>query len=70
MTLQEIRQSDKAFLTPGDVCEVLGCAQYSINVQAHQDPSKLGFPVCVMGRRVKVSRLGFLNWIDGKGVEQ
>lgn len=43
MTLQEIQLSDKAMLIPADVCEVLGCKPYSINVQAQEDPGKLGF---------------------------
>lgn len=64
MTYQEIVASDKVFLLTDDVAEVLGCKAYSINVQAQQDPSKLGFPVCVTGSRVRIPRLGFLHWMQ------
>lgn len=64
MTLEEIRKSDKDFLTPEDVRGVLGCMPYTINVQAKEDPKKLGFPVCVMGTRVRIPRKGFLHWMD------
>lgn len=63
MTFQEIQASSKDFLTPEDVRQVVGCEPYSINVQAKQDASKLGFPVCIMGTRVKIPRLGFIHWM-------
>lgn len=65
MTLEQIRESDKAFLTPAEAAEALGCRAYAINVQARQDPARLGFPVSVIGRRVRIPRLGFLRWADG-----
>lgn len=64
MTYQEIVASDKVFLLTEDVAEVLGCKAYSINVQAQQDPAKLGFPVCVTGSRVRIPRMGFLHWMQ------
>lgn len=62
MTLNEIRASGKAMLTPADVAPVLGCNPYAINVAAKQDPARLGFPVCMIGNRVKIPRLAFLQW--------
>jgi len=64
-TLEEIKTMTKEFLTPKEVSGVLGCDPYKINAQAQHDPKMLGFPVCVMGSRVKIPRSGFLNWIDG-----
>lgn len=64
MTYQEIVASDKVFLLTEDVAEVLGCKAHSINVQAQQDPAKLGFPVCVTGSRVRIPRMGFLHWMQ------
>lgn len=63
MTMQEIRESEKDFLFPEDVSEVIGCKPYSINVQAKEDPSKLGFPILMLGTRVRIPRLGFLYWM-------
>ena len=63
-TIDDIRNCDKDFLIPSDIAKVLGCDQYSINLQAQSDPSKLGFPVCVMGSRVRIPRLGFIRWYE------
>lgn len=63
MTLREIEQSGEAFLVPADVAEVVGCKPYAINVQAREDPSRLGFAVCVTGTRVRIPREAFLRWL-------
>ena len=68
MTLDDMRTCDKAMLTPDDVSEVLGCNGYAINLQCKEDPRKLGFPVCVLGTRVKIPRVAFLRWLDGVGM--
>ena len=65
MTYDEIKSSSKPMLTPADICPVLGCASYTINVQARQDASRLGFPVNVMGSRVRIPRLAFIRWMEG-----
>lgn len=65
MTMSEIKQSDLAMITPRQAAAVLHCDPYMINVQAHKDPSKLGFPVVVIGRRVKIPRLPFIAFIEG-----
>lgn len=65
MTLDDVRRSEKLFLTPTDIAPILGVHPYSINLQAQDDPAKLGFPVVVIRRRVKIPRLRFLEWIGG-----
>ena len=70
MTIKEIRASDKTMLTPADVAPILGCHPFSINTQAQADPSKLGFPVCVIGRRVKIPKQAFLNWLLGTTIPE
>ena len=64
MTFEQMIKSDKNFMTPEDVAEVLGCKPYSINRQAKADPGKLGFPVCMMGATVCIPRLAFLHWMQ------
>lgn len=64
MTLDEIRTTTKEMLTPEDVADVLGCQAYTINVQAKQDASKLGFPVMMTGTRVRIPRMAFLHWMQ------
>ena len=70
MTIAEIRNSKKTVLTPNDICEVLSCRRYEINLQAHNDPSKLGFPVSIVGKRVKIPREAFLRFWDGETIKQ
>ena len=63
MTLQEMRASDKVFLTCKDVSELLQSDPANIRAQAHEDPSKLGFSTIVIGSYVKIPRLPFLKFI-------
>ena len=65
MTLDEIRASDKTVLTPGDVAPVLGCDPQDIRVQARIAPDKLGFNVIIVGTRIKIPRIPFLNYMTG-----
>ena len=64
MTLEQMRESPAEFLTPEDVAGVIGCKPYAINVQARADAAKLGFPVCMMGTRVRIPRRAFLRWME------
>ena len=66
MTIQEIRASDKPFLTPADVAEAMGADPQAIRVTARENPWRLGFPVSVIGTRTKIPRKAFLDWFDGK----
>ena len=63
MTYNELLTSDKPMLVPTDIADIIGCMPHSINVQAQTDPAKLGFPVCVLGTRVKIPREGFIRWL-------
>ena len=66
MTIEEIRATDKAFLVPSDVAPVLKCHPHTINLAAKQAPAQLGFPVCVVGTRVRIPTVGFLRWYEGR----
>ena len=70
LTFEQIKALDKEMLTPMDVCGVLGCAPYNINVMAKQAPELLGFPVIMVGSYVKIPRRAFVNYIEGKQEEQ
>ena len=65
--LTRIAASDVEMLTPADVAPVLGCHPYAINVMAKADPGRLGFPVCMVGNRVKIPRRAFLRWVGYDG---
>ena len=63
MTLEQIKASDKIWLTAADIAPVLQCDPNLIRWQAHNDPAKLGFPVSVLKTRVKISRKSFLQFM-------
>ena len=65
MTLSEIKQSDKAMLVAEEVAPVIGCNPHRIRLMAKERPELLGFPVCVVGSRVKIPRVPFINFIEG-----
>lgn len=66
MTVSDIQSSDKIFLTPSDISDVLECDPQSIRVMARQAPELLGFPFTIVGSRMKIPRIPFLRFI---GVE-
>lgn len=63
MTLEEVKESDALWLTPADVAPIVGCDPNKIRETAHFNPVLLGFPVTVVGSRVKVWRKKFLEYI-------
>jgi len=63
MTIEEIKSSSKRWLTPADIAPILECDANSIRRQAQADPSKLGFPVSVVCTRIKINRIGFLEFL-------
>ena len=63
MTLDEIRKSDKVFLIPTDIAEILGCNPHAIRIEAKN--GTLPFDYVRLGSRTKILREGFLSWIDG-----
>lgn len=65
MTLEQIRTSGKEVLTCRDVSEVLGADPGTLHQQAMDCPERLGFPVIVISRRVKIPRLAFIRFMEG-----
>lgn len=70
LTIDDIVRSDKPFLTASEVAPLLGADPNSIRGQAHLMPEKLGFPVCVIGTRVRIPRIPFLKFIFGDATLQ
>lgn len=63
MTIKEMCNSDEVFLTPAEVAPVLGSDPQTIRVAAQSRPELLGFPVTVIGNRVKIPRIPFLRFV-------
>lgn len=66
MTLDDIRNFDREFLTPAQVAPILGCDAQDVRVAAKERPDLLGFNVAVIGTRVKIPKRGFIAWMDGR----
>ena len=66
MSVNEMKALEKDFLTPREIAPCLGCTAYAINQQAASDASKLGFPVVIIGKRVKIPREAFIRFMEGR----
>lgn len=69
MTLQDLEALDREMLLPAEVAAVLGCDQFNFTLQARADAGKLGFPVCIIGKRVRTPRRAFINWLKNGGTK-
>ena len=63
MTIKEIKESSKVFLTPADVAGVLGSDPHTVRCTARQRPQLLGFEFAFTGNRMKIPRIPFLRWL-------
>lgn len=63
MTLKELAELDSEILTPTQVAPILGVNPHTIRVMAATNPAALGFPVIVMGSRVKIPKVPFLHFM-------
>jgi len=66
MNVQELREYPREWLTVAQVAPILGCDPQALRVWAKQRPQDLGFPVVVMGTRVKIPREPFIRFMTGK----
>jgi hypothetical protein len=65
-SIQDIIALERDYLTPAEIAGVLGSDPQTIRVAARTEPKRLGFPVVVIGSRVKIPRTAFLRYM---GVE-
>lgn len=49
---------------------MLGTTDQQVRVCARQRPDLLGFPTIIMGSRVKIPRIPFLQYLGVKGAEE
>ena len=63
LTLDDLAAIDRDFLTCDQVAHVLGAHPDTIRGQAQERPGLLGFPVCCVGRRVKIPKVPFLRFM-------
>lgn len=65
MTLEDIEKMDKPFLTAVDVAPYIRCDPGTLRLAAHVAPHLLGFPVIIMGSRVKIPKDLFVQYCRG-----
>ena len=65
MTLDEIKALKQETISPAIAARVLGCDPQWIRIAARTDKTALGFPEIVLGRRVKIPRAAFINFMEG-----
>ena len=66
MTLAEIKEMTSETIAPAVASRVLGCDPQWIRIVAREHPQRLGFPVVVLGSRVKIPRVGFIRFMEGE----
>jgi len=66
MTLEELEDLPTEILTCQQIAPLLGANPATIHGQATDRPELLGFPVIVMGRRVKIPKAAFIRFMRGE----
>lgn len=62
-TVAELLASDSVFLTPSDICGVLGSTPQTIRQTARECPERMGFPFTFIGSHLKIPRIPFLRFL-------
>lgn len=65
MTIAEIENLDRDFLTVAEVAGCIRCDPQLIRDEASREPKYLGFPIAKVGHSFKIPKEGFLNWARG-----
>lgn len=58
-----IKSSDSFMILASDIAPVIGADPQCIRSQAKADPKALGFPVSIIGDRLYIPRIPFLNFL-------
>ena len=63
MTIEEMKRSNKRFLIPADIAEVLESDPQTIRCTAKETPQLIGYNFTFSGSRMKIPRVPFLRWL-------
>ena len=66
MTMDDCKRRTDLYIDAEDAANILGWSAQAIRRQAQDDPSKLGFPVSVVGSRVRIPRKPFIKFWEGE----
>lgn len=70
MTLSDIERITSDWLTPAQVASYMNSDPQTIRTAAHQRPDLLGFPVTIMGSRVKIPKMPFIKYCKGERINR
>lgn len=65
LTLKDLKKMESAVINADVAAQVLGCDPHYIRLEARLHPEKLGFPVIVMKKRVRIPRMAFVRYLEG-----
>lgn len=65
MKINDLANIDRDYLTPTEAAKILECNPQHLRIQAHLYPERLGFPVSIIGRRVKIPKKPFIAFMTG-----
>lgn len=65
MTWQELKESDKLFVTADDVSEVLNCDPQTLRLAVRERKDLVGFPCSMIGKTLRIPRQAFIKWVEG-----
>lgn len=68
-TMDDIQKLNTDTITPAQAAPILHVDPQHIRLAARREPELLGFPVIIIGSRVKIPRIPFIEAIAGKGKE-
>lgn len=63
ITLDNLKNIDRDCLTAAQVAPVIGADPSMIRWQAHHEREALGFPVIVIGTRIKIPKIPFIKFM-------
>ena len=65
-TISDLESIPRDYLKVSEVCSVIHTKPETFRGQAHQAPQKIGFPVIVIGSRIKIPKIPFIKFMRGE----
>lgn len=66
LTIDDLLAMDKVLLTPIEAAAAMHVNPNGLRMTAREDPGSLPFPVMVIGSRVHIPRVPFIQFLTGK----
>lgn len=63
MTLKEVEALPTEALDVKQICACIGCDPMTFRIRARSNPEQLGFPIIIIGSRIKAPKEAFLKFM-------